>query len=360
MKRLFSVFVHLNVNNPKRGVFVLSLRDKRPKAKLFRTTKSSAVLHDWDELYSRYRTAKKAEGTADSTLEARDRYHRFLMAFLNEKHPGIRPFEVTADVVREWIVYLQTEHVRFSGSQFAPDRVKTIGLSAGGINTYLRNVKVFFGFLVKEGYIADSPFKHVKLMKEEVDSVEALNEQQVRALLAQPDKRTYAGFRDYVAMLIMLDCGLRLSSTINLRIEDVDFKDEVIHVRAGNSKNRKGQYVPFSKQTKKALQELIAEASDFGSEYLFTTVYGNKLDPSRLRQRMKTYGKSAGITGVRVSPHSLRHTFAKYYILRGGDPFTLQKLLNHHDITMVRRYVQMNDLDIRKQHERFSPLNFLR
>ncbi|MED1874167.1 tyrosine-type recombinase/integrase [Brevibacillus borstelensis] len=337
----------------------MALRDKR-KPKLMRSTKTTAILHDWDELYSRYRNAKVAEGLAESTLGQRDRYHRFLMDFLNEKYPGIKPYEVTADVIRAWIVYLQTEHVRFANSPLAPEYMKTKGLATGCINTYLRNVKVFFNFLAKEGYIPESPFKHVKLMKEEIDTVQALNEKQVQALLAQPDKRSYAGFRDYVAMLIMLDCGTRLSSTINIRVEDVDFKEDVIYIRASNSKNRKGFYVPFSKKTKKALQELVAEAAEFNSEYLFTTVYGNKLDPSRLRQRMKKYGEAAGITGVRVSPHTLRHTFAKFYILNGGDPFSLQKILGHHDMTMVRRYVQMNDMDIRKQHERFSPMGFLR
>ncbi|RNB87208.1 hypothetical protein EDM56_16150 [Brevibacillus fluminis] len=81
---------------------------------------------------------------------------------------------------------------------------------------------------------------------------------------------------------------------------------------------------------------------------------------TRVRSAIKKYGEMAGITGVRVSPHTLRHKFAKFYVLNGGDSFTLQKLLGHQDMTMVRRYIQMNDLDLQRQHEKFSPLNFLR
>ena len=72
--------------------------------------------------------------------------------------------------------------------------------------------------------------------------------------------------------------------------------------------------------------------------------------------RLREYGQAAGITGIRVSPHTLRHTFAKKWILNGGDVFSLQKILRHSSMDMVRRYVNLFSNEVQKQHDRFSPL----
>ncbi|WP_228279917.1 tyrosine-type recombinase/integrase [Bacillus safensis] len=109
----------------------------------------------------------------------------------------------------------------------------------------------------------------------------------------------------------------------------------------------------------KLLRELILETEEFIVEHVFTTGYGNVIDTGRFRQRLKKYGNDAGIHGKRVSPHTIRHTFAKYYLLNDGDVMTLQKILNHSSLEMVRRYVQMTDSDIHNQHNKFSPINNL-
>ncbi|MCM3592486.1 tyrosine-type recombinase/integrase [Brevibacillus composti] len=336
----------------------MALKGKR---KLLRTFADTArVSYSWDELYRLYRRAKEAEGLAERTLALRDKYHRYFLEFLDLKYPGLSPQEVTADVIRGWVRYMQSERRQYEGNERIPDRMKTVGLSPGAINTYLRHHKVFFSFMVSEGYISENPFKKVRLVKEEKDTVESFTVEQIEKLLKQPDKRTYNGFRDYCAMLTFLDTGIRLVELINLRIEDVDFTNCSLYIRASNSKNNVGRTVPFSARTKKELQSLLAEVRELNAEYLFTTVYGNKLDPTRIRAAIKEYGRTGNIATVRVTPHTFRHTFAKFYILNGGDPYSLQKLLGHHDMTMVRRYVQMNDMDIRRQHDKYSPINFLR
>lgn len=87
----------------------------------------------------------------------------------------------------------------------------------------------------------------------------------------------------------------------------------------------------------------------------FITHHGGRLNRHSIQDRMKDYGAQAGIKGVRCSPHTLRHTGAKKFILNGGDVFTLQRLLGHSTLYMVRRYVQLTMNDVRIQHERFSP-----
>lgn len=95
------------------------------------------------------------------------------------------------------------------------------------------------------------------------------------------------------------------------------------------------------------------------SDPCFISRTGRRLTRDGIAAAMRTYARRAGIRGVRSSPHTLRHTGAKRFILGGGDVFTLQKLLGHRSLTMVRRYVELAAADVRVQHERHSPADTL-
>lgn len=107
----------------------------------------------------------------------------------------------------------------------------------------------------------------------------------------------------------------------------------------------------------KLLKEYMLETEDFGCETLFVTYDGRPIVSNTWRRRLTEYGELAGINSKRVSPHTFRHTGALFYIMNGGDPFSLQKILGHSDMSMVRKYIQMTDSDVKRQHNAFSPLN---
>lgn len=162
-------------------------------------------------------------------------------------------------------------------------------------------------------------------------------------------------------MLLFLDTGIRSNEALSLREKDFDYEQKVIKVPAPFAKNTRARILPVSKQTAKAISTLIKENSIFeDTDYIFLSNYGEKVDPSWIRTRIINYGKHANITNIRVSPHAFRHTFSKFYILNGGDAFTLQRILDHSTMNMVRKYVQMNGEDIKAQHHQFSPINNLK
>jgi integrase/recombinase XerD len=80
---------------------------------------------------------------------------------------------------------------------------------------------------------------------------------------------------------------------------------------------------------------------------------------SKARKLLLRYGRAAGIEGVRISPHTLRHTFAVLYIRNGGDSFSLQEILGHSTLEMTRRYVNLASRDVAEQHKKFSPMDAL-
>jgi integrase/recombinase XerD len=314
-------------------------------------------------LFETFFRAKELEGLRERTLKEHRTTFKYFLSFLEKRYPNIQYVdEVTTEIIRDYVYYMSKEkrlwddHTKAS-CQFKTDKK---GLSPFTVNIRLRTLKCYFKFLNDEGYLAINPAVRVKLMKTEEDTIQAFSKPQILDLLNQPNQRTYAGFRDYVLMLLFLDTGIRSNEALGLKKKDFDYEQKIIKVPAPLAKNTHARMLPLSKKTAKALNTLLKENRIFENiDFIFLSNYGGEIDPSWVRARIKEYGVKANITDVRVSPHTFRHTFAKFYILNGGDAFTLQRILDHSTMNMVRKYVQMNGEDIKSQHHQFSPVNNL-
>lgn len=335
--------------------------DKRGKAKLDRAlSRSNEALANIRELFEMYIYAKQAEGTAKGTLtNKRIAVNKFLQFIEDNGYQNVPLRALSVQTVREFISYLRYSHVKHENNQFVDDDYKTPGLSPSTVNTHLKHLRDFFNFLKSEKYTDENPFHAVKLVKEPVDAVEALTMDEVKRLVRVPNTKRFAGFRDYVLIVLLLDTGLRISEALALTADDIDFKTQNITVKAENAKNGKFRFVPFSHKTGKLLKELCAEVKEMDSVYLFCTVYGNPLEREVFRKRLKRYAEEAGITR-KVTPHVLRHTFSTQYLLNGGEVISLQKILGHSSLSMVRRYVNITDTDMSKTHAKFSPIQNIR
>src|SRR5690606_23288356 len=107
----------------------------------------------------------------------------------------------------------------------------------------------------------------------------------------------------------------------------------------------------------KVLRQYLKVRGNSPSKALFISQDDEALSSRRIQELLRDYGKQANITNVRVSPHTFGHTFAKMYIQNGGDPFSLQTILGHSTMDMVRRYVNMYGKEIDEAHRKFSPLS---
>ncbi|KAB2387238.1 MULTISPECIES: tyrosine-type recombinase/integrase [Bacillus cereus group] len=339
----------------------MSRTGKRGKAKLGRTNIEVTQLetYTFQELFNIYMFAKEAEGLAKRTLENKKVYFLVFHRYLEEHHEDVTPNTLDTNTIREYLYYLKNDHIKHKNNHCVKEEYKSVGVSVSYINTIMKHMRAFYTFLVEEDYVHLNPFTKIKSLKEAQDNIEALSIDQLKTLLKQPNQRTYAGFRDYVLMMLLADTGMRISEALNLQQEDIDFKTNVIILKGTNTKNRKTRYVPISQKTSKLLRELLVEIEEFDTLHIFTTVYGKNIDPARFRQQLKIYGNKAEIKGVRISPHTFRHTFAKYYLLNNGDVMTLQKILGHSSIEMVRKYVNMTNKDVVIQHNKHSPINNL-
>ena len=311
-----------------------------------------------DLLFERFYHAKTAEGRAKGTLQQYRLNYGFFVEYLDGKGIDRNLGNIDSSLIRDYIVFMMKEKVRFDGHQFVPDHAKTVGLSKVTINTRLKTLRVFFQFLEDEGMIRSNPMKAVKNVKEEEEEIVILTVKELQALLNAPNQKRYADFRDYVLMNLLLDSFLRIKEALSLKISDVDLDTGMITVRGETAKNRKYRVVPIEKSTVRLLEELIRDNAGFDSEYIFLANYGERLESGQFRHRLKEHAEKAGIS-KRVHPHLFRHTGATLFLESGGDIRHLQMMLGHSDLRMVLRYTHLSKQSLKQQHEQFSPLNMV-
>lgn len=228
------------------------------------------------------------------------------------------------------------------------------GNSAPTINKYIRSLRAFFNFLCSSGYLTANPMEMVDKLAEERRVLRTLSRDQVRTLLDVPNRSTPAGYRNYVFLLLILDTGLRLEEALTFGVEDVSWQERIIKVLG---KGRKERLVPFSDLLAVHMREYFELRGDSDSSVFFLNIDGQPLRRRTIQEEISDYGKVAGIKGVRVSCHSLRYTFARNYVLNGGDVVSLMRIMGHKSLHMAQLYTEMFQADISKQHDKFSPVS---
>ena len=211
-------------------------------------------------------------------------------------------------------------------------------------------------WLHREIYLDEDISLRLKLVKEPLDTIKPLSDSDVKKILKIPDKTTFVGLRDFVIMVVMLDCGVRVGELVNLKIEDVDFRSRYINVPAEITKSRTFRQMPISSKTIKLLKEMVSITKDSDTEYLFPSAYVNQLETNQVINSFSKYGKLAKIK-AKCTCHVWRHTFAVNFIKGGSNVFTLQRILGHSTLDMTRRYIQLTNTDLLRKHKEVSPLN---
>ncbi|WP_263811065.1 tyrosine-type recombinase/integrase [Salinibacter pepae] len=171
-----------------------------------------------------------------------------------------------------------------------------------------------------------------------------LTDDETERLLSEPNQRYVSPHRDYLFMRLMLQAGLRASEAVSLKVEHVDLQSGRVNVR--NGKGAKDRTLWIGEELLEELREWMERRPE--SEYLLPTSKGTKVDTSQLRRSVKRYARKAEIAEVeRVSPHTLRHTFATRLYRETGNIRMVQKALGHSDLatTMVYTHVVDGELE---------------
>ena len=281
------------------------------------------------EQFQRQNTIKNL---SPDTIEFYSSKARRFFAFLGDTEQPITA--ITQETVEEYILWMKDSQVRDTT-----------------INANLRMVRAFLHWCMERQYIKHFP---IQMIKADEPIKEPYTTDELERLLKSPDKKkcSFAEYRNWVIVNFLLGTGCRASTLINLHIEDVDLSAGTVCYR--HMKARKQQIVPLSGALVKVLEEYLPYRGGEPEEALFISEYGTAMSLSTLENAIWTYNHKRGVD--KTSLHLFRNTYAKLYIQAGGDPFRLQKLLAHSDLTMTRRYVALYADDLKANYDALNPL----
>jgi integrase/recombinase XerC/integrase/recombinase XerD len=229
-------------------------------------------------------------------------------------------------------------------------------LSASTVHGHVRSLRAFFGWLVREGLVEANIAKDLKPPKITKKVVSTLSDEEIVTILNTLNLHNHSQGRNQTILILLLDTGLRIGELINLKIEDIHMNEGFLKVIG---KGRKERIVPIGTSAQKVLQRYIFRYRPKPAYPLinnvFLSVNGKPVTENSIKLM---FARIARISGVnRLHAHLCRHTFATRFLMNGGDVFSLQQILGHSTLEMVRRYVTLASSHITIQHQRYSPMD---
>lgn len=272
-----------------------------------------------------------------------------------ENELGVKSFqEVETRHIRLYIQYLQERGkytVQIVNSNVnMPENRTDVGkqLSPNTINNYVRNIKVFFNFLVEERIIRESPADRIKYLKKREKIKEAITNEELKRILAQFDVLTLHGHRDYIITKLLVSTGARIGETLSLTDDDIDWKNGLIIFK--DTKNKKEKIGYLTNRMSYELKRWISFREKYSqrpAEWLFPTSRGTQLQITAYGSSLRRASKKAGVQNVH--PHRLRATFAIEFLKNGGSIYVLSKLLDHSSIEITQIYLNLTEKDLRRE-----------
>ncbi len=299
-----------------------------------------------------FKLSCQTEGKSPKTIEWYTTFLYRFLAFLQFRNFATDAAQISKEVIRAFILYLQVEAK-------TPRSKKP--LSPATVQGYVRTLKSFFSWVVREEYLSDSPTAKIPVPKAPQKVLNTFTHEQIGKLAQECYRSNGNGYRNLAVLLLLLDSGIRVSELVHIDLDDINQAEGWIKIKVG--KGGKERIVPVGSLVQKSLWKYI---NHFRPQpltqkviRLFLSGDGLPLTKSGIQQMLRRCGKRAGISGVRCSPHTFRHTFAKSYLVNGEDIFSLQKILGHTSLASVRTYLNLFGTDVKKQHQKYSPADNL-
>ena len=222
-------------------------------------------------------------------------------------------------------------------------------VAAATLSRKLACLRSFYRHLRREGVLEHDPTAELRGPRKTQRLPRVLSRAEVARLLAEPKGTSPAALRDRAVLELMYACGLRISETIGLELSDVDLKEGVLRARGKGSKER---LVPIGREAVAALgaycrraRPLLLEASIAGggapASRLFLNRRGRGLTRQGLYKIIQGHARGAGLQ-EKMSPHTLRHTFATHLLAGGCDLRSLQEMLGHSDLATTQVYTHLS------------------
>ena len=291
----------------------------------------------WAEAGRRYAIYIKLEkrlaaNSVDAYMRDLRRFAHFILRLWD-----LPPQKVEAPMIERYMAWL-----------FDKGREKTSQARA------LSSIKSFFNFLMIEDRIEASPAEFIQMPKFGRQLPDILSTQEIDRIIASIDSSSVKGLRDQAMLEVLYSCGLRVSELTSLRFQDLFFGEGYIRVIGKGDKQR---IVPISSIARERIQRYLDKRPNGGSnqEIVFLNNRGGQLTRVMIFTILKEAARRAGIN-KRISPHTLRHSFATHLLEGGASIRQVQEMLGHESILTTEIYTHLDSSHLRRTVEEHLPI----
>ncbi len=279
---------------------------------------------------------KEEKKLSNNTLESYGRDLRQFSEYLIDKNKSSFT-EVNKTTIITYLLYLQKK-----------------GRATSTISRSLASIRSLYLYLLNNGEIENDPTLNLESPKSEKKLPCILSLSEVESLINQPDDNSSMGSRDKAMLELLYATGIRVSELVRLNIDDLNLDLDFIKCN-GNNRER---VIPIGSMAKKAVKRYSTEYRNQlvkdDEQALFVNYYGKRLTRQGFWKIIKRYTKQAKID-KKITPHTLRHSFATHLIQNGADLKSVQEMLGHSDISTTQIYMQLTKNKIKDVYNKSHP-----
>ena len=218
------------------------------------------------------------------------------------------------------------------------------------IARHISSLKSFFKYLKKQNIIESNPMNLIKTPKIDKKLPKFLNYDDLEKILSIPDTTTFLGKRNALILELLYSTGVRVSELVNIKLNDIDLSEEKILILGKGNKER---YVLFGSKAKEKMLDYLKEKTD-DSPYLIVNRYGNKITDRGIRKILDSIILEASLS-YKISPHTLRHTFATHMLDSGADIEIVKELLGHESLSTTQIYTHVTSESLKRVYSETHP-----
>jgi len=232
-------------------------------------------------------------------------------------------------------------------------QLRQVNLSRSSIARKLSCLRSFFKFLVREGLLKSNPIAGIATPKRDKRLPRFMQEAEVEKLIKAPS-RGITGLRDRAILETLYSTGMRVSELVNMDTGHCDFIGGVVKVFG---KGKKERFSPIGEKAIKAIREYLKSSSDqrtAGKNAVFLNRRSGRLTTRSIRRIVDRYIKEASLK-EKISPHTLRHSFATHLLNRGADLRSVQELLGHANLSSTQIYTHVTTERLKEAYQKAHP-----
>ncbi len=294
---------------------------------------------NWDSSFENFKNYLKLErGLSTNSIKSYEYDLNLFKNFIQSNKMSDTPFNCRPETVKNYL---------YNNLSNKKSRSQARSISA---------IKSYFNYLIFEGYIKKSPISDIESPKLEKKLPEVLTELEIEKLIKSFDTQQNFGQRNRTIIEVLYGTGIRVSELVNLKLSNIFFKENIIKIIGKGNKER---FVPLGRIASNEIRKYlkIRDNSIIDSKFsdiVFLNRYGRGLTRSMIFKIISDSYKRIGLD-KKISPHTLRHSFATHLLKNGADLRTIQIILGHESITTTEIYTHLDTYHLDEVLNKFHP-----